>query len=152
MLSRCGWPTRGSYRYCRCATGCASVDHLIARIRGAWEGYTGVFDLVKVDTTLLDKIYDHDVGLMHSVEEFVTSLEKLAGMPPSADAIAKPPAAAAPPVGAGSSATDNPVPAAPPGEASLPSDPAAALPLLAAKLDVIQQGCDARADLLKGLG
>jgi len=68
----------------------ASVDHLIARIRGAWEGYTGVFDLVKVDQTLLDKVYDHDVGLMHAVEEFVTSMEKLAGMPPSADAIAKP--------------------------------------------------------------
>jgi hypothetical protein len=134
----------------------ASVDHLIARIRGAWEGYTGVFDLVKVDTTLLDKLYDHDVGLMHSVEEFVTLLEKLAGMPPSADAIAKPPAPAVP-VGAGSPATDNPVPQAalveaPPPEAPLPSDPAAALPLLAAKLDVIQQGCDARADLLKGLG
>jgi len=47
---------------------------------------------------------------------------------------------------------DNPVPEAPPAEASLPSDPAAALPLLAAKLDVIQQACDARADLLKGLG
>ena len=32
----------------------AKIDELIARIRGAWEGYTGVFDLVKVDQTLLD--------------------------------------------------------------------------------------------------
>ena len=82
----------------------AKIDELIARIRGAWEGYTGVFDLVKVDQALLDRVYDHDVGLMHAVEDFVASIERLAGIPPSADAIAKQQAAAAPTVGAARSA------------------------------------------------
>ena len=105
MPCRCGWPTPASWPLLpQCDRLRAKVDELIARIRGAWEGYTGVFDLVKVDQALLDRVYDHDVGLMHAVEEFVASIERLAGMPPSADAIAKQQAAAAPTVGAGRSA------------------------------------------------
>ena len=158
----------------------AKTDELIARIRGAWEGYTGVFDLVKVDQALLDQVYDHDVALMHAVDEFVAMTEHLAGMPPSADLIDKPQPAATP-IGASAAPADNPLPAsaapppvpaanapapdanAPAATASapaptvspvdnLPSDPEAAIPLLAAKLDAIQQSCDERAELLKGLG
>jgi hypothetical protein len=120
---------------------------LIARIRGAWEGYTGVFDLVKVDQALLDRVYDHDVGLMHAVEDFAESMDHVAGIPPSPETIAKQQAGVAPTVAAANPTTDNPNPAS-----ALPSDPEAALPLLAAKLDAIQQSCDQRADLLKGLG
>jgi hypothetical protein len=140
----------------------AKTDELIARIRGAWEGYTGVFDLVKVDQALLDQVYDHDVLLMHSVDEYVAMTEHLAGMPPSGDAIAKPPAAVAPPVAAAAPPADNPVPGSPPPSAApaedpvsaantMPSDPEAAIPILAAKLDTIQQNCDQRTELLKGL-
>jgi hypothetical protein len=125
----------------------AKVDELIARIRGAWEGYTSVFDLVKVDQALLDRVYDHDVALMHAVEEFVASIDRLAGIPPTPEAVAKQPSASAPTVGAAAPPTDNPQPAN-----SLPSEPEAAIPLLAAELDGIRQGCDQRADLLKGLG
>lgn len=125
----------------------AKVDEMIARIRGAWEGYTGVFDLVKVDQTLLDRVYDHDVGLMHGVEDFVASMNLLAGMAPSADAGAKPQAESSPTAAAGSQPADKP-----PAESPLPSDPASALPLLAAKLEAIQHGCDQRSDLIAGLG
>jgi hypothetical protein len=127
----------------------AKIDELIARIRGAWEGYTGVFDLVKVDQGLLDRVYDHDVGLMHAVEDFAAAAEQLAGMPPSAAAIAKP---QSPPKPATGSANTAAIANDPPSAVPLPSDPEAALPLLAAKLDAIQQGCDSRADLLRGLG
>lgn len=111
----------------------AKTDELIARIRGAWQGYTGVFDLVKVDQTLLDKVYDHDVALMHDVDEYVAMTEQLAGIPPSGDALAKPQAATPPPIAAA-------------------SDPETAIPALAAKLDAIQLSCDERGELLKGLG
>lgn len=169
----------------------AKTDELIARIRGAWEGYTGVFDLVKVDQTLLDRVYDHDVNLMHAVDEFVAMTEHLAGLPPSGDMLKPPatatataaataapasapnpaaatgatpsvaPAAVPPPLGA--SAASAPVPPAAnsvpptaqpdePPWAALPADPEAAIPILATKLDAIQQSCDQRAELLKGLG
>ena len=130
----------------------AKVDELIARIRGAWEGYTGVFDLVKVDQALLDRVYDHDVGLMHAVEEFVAAIDRLAGIPPTPEAIAKQQAAAALTVGASGPAADNPVPADSAAAVSLPRDPEAAIPLLAEKLAAIRHGCDQRADLLVGLG
>jgi hypothetical protein len=120
----------------------AQVDELIARIRGAWEGYTGVFDLVKVDQALLDRVYNHDVGLMHAVEEFATSLNRVAEIRPSLDGRTKPQAEASPVVGDEATQPDD----------QLPSNPTAAIPPLAAKLDAIRQGCDSRADLLKGLG
>jgi hypothetical protein len=133
----------------------AKTDELIARIRGAWEGYTGVFDLVKVDQALLDRVYDHDVALMHAVDEFVGMTEQLAGLPASGDALQKPSATAAP-VGAASAPPDNPTAtsqtAAPPPLSALPSDSEAAIPLLTAKLDEIYQKCDQRTELLKGLG
>ncbi len=139
----------------------AKTDELIARIRGAWEGYTGVFDLVKVDQALLDRVYDHDVALMHAVDEYVGMTERLAGLPPSGDALPKPSATAAP-IGAVLPQSDNPAsanvsPASPnaaaaPAATALPSDPEAAIPLLSAKLDEIHQSCNQRTELLKGLG
>ena len=154
MPCRCGWPTPASFRCCRNATGLrAKTDDLIARIRGAWEGYTGVFDLVKVDQALLDRVYDHDVGLMHAVEDFV-AIDGAAGREYRRArmrsrnrkrrgrrrlSLASP-------------ATDNPLPQAALVDAAAERSRSGALPLLAAKLDAIQQSCDQRADLLKGLG
>ena len=59
----------------------AQLDLVIAPIRGAWQGYSGVFDLVKVNTAVLDQIYEHDLAAMHAVEEFSTTLERVLGQP-----------------------------------------------------------------------
>lgn len=62
------------------------IDKLIGRIRGAMHGYSGVFDLVRVDETLLDLVYEHDVILMDRVENVALSVEKLKRSPGESDA------------------------------------------------------------------
>jgi hypothetical protein len=57
------------------------LDRLIARIRGAMQGYSGVFDLVQVNEELLDAVYDHDVALMDRVDELAQAVENLPGRP-----------------------------------------------------------------------
>ncbi len=57
------------------------LDKLIARIRGAMQGYSGFFDLVQVNEDLLDRVYDFDVNLMEQVELLAESVEKLPGEP-----------------------------------------------------------------------
>ncbi|GAB6165345.1 hypothetical protein JCM19992_13450 [Thermostilla marina] len=56
----------------------SQVDHLIARIRGAMQGYSGFFDLVRVDEALLDKLYDFDVRLIGVVDDLAGTIETLA--------------------------------------------------------------------------
>ncbi len=53
------------------------LDKLISRIRGAMQGYSGFFDLVRVREPLLDRVYEHDVGLMQQVDELGRALEEL---------------------------------------------------------------------------
>jgi hypothetical protein len=53
------------------------IDKLIGRIRGAMQGYSGVFDLVRVDEALLDRVYEHDVILMERVEHLSATVETL---------------------------------------------------------------------------
>jgi hypothetical protein len=53
------------------------IDKLIGRIRGAMQGYSGVFDLVRVDETLLDRVYEYDVILIERVENVAATVEKL---------------------------------------------------------------------------
>ena len=77
----------------------AKIDRLIARIRGAWQGYSGIFDLVRVDEGRLDRVYDHDVSLMQLVEEFLESIKRLSGLPASGPSQTT---AAAPAMAAGS--------------------------------------------------
>jgi hypothetical protein len=62
------------------------IDKLIARIRGAMQGYSGFFDLVQVDEDLLDSVYDHDVAVMDQVDALAQAVEKLPAEP---DEIAK---------------------------------------------------------------
>ncbi len=120
----------------------AKIDLVIARIRGGWQGYSGMFDLVKVDTTLLDQVYEHDVTALKTVEEFAATIARLVGAPaPAAPA----PVATGQPIAAPATA-----PAA--AAAPAPADPEAALPQLEGQLDALQQACDQRAELLKGLG
>ncbi|OHB78333.1 MAG: hypothetical protein A2V98_20525 [Planctomycetes bacterium RBG_16_64_12] len=53
------------------------LDKLIARIRGAMQGYSGFFDLVRVREDLLDRVYEHDLGLMQQVDALGRSMEEL---------------------------------------------------------------------------
>jgi hypothetical protein len=125
----------------------AKLDLTIARIRGAWQGYSGIFDLVRVDETRLDRVYEHDVALMQRVEEFSESLKRLAGLPASGPAAV----AATSTAGSGTpAAAANPAVPVAPNEAG-PPDPVAFLPRLNEQLDALALQCDQRADLLKGL-
>jgi len=65
----------------------AKMDKLIARIRGAMQGYSGMFDLVKVDVALLDQVYQHDLTLTEQCEQFHTTAAKLKNLPPDGDLI-----------------------------------------------------------------
>jgi len=62
------------------------LDKLIARIRGAMQGYSGFFDLVRVREDLLDRVYAHDVGLMQRVDALGQAIE---GLPDEPDRIAR---------------------------------------------------------------
>ncbi len=55
------------------------IDKLIGRIRGAMQGYSGLFDLVQVREDLLDRVYEHDIDLMDQVETLGEAVEKLPG-------------------------------------------------------------------------
>ncbi len=57
------------------------LDKLIARIRGAMQGYSGFFDLVRVREDLLDRLYEHDVGLMQRVDALGQAIEQLPEAP-----------------------------------------------------------------------
>ena len=59
----------------------ARLDKLIARIRGAMQGYSGFFDLVRVREDLLDRVYEHDVGLMQRVDGLGEAIEQLPDAP-----------------------------------------------------------------------
>ncbi len=53
------------------------LDRLLGRVRGAMQGYSGFFDLVRIDETLLEQVYRHDAALDEQVEGFVQSAERL---------------------------------------------------------------------------
>ena len=53
------------------------LDKLIGRIRGAMQGYSGVFDLVRVKVALLDQVYAYDVSLIQRVEALGTAVENI---------------------------------------------------------------------------
>ncbi len=57
------------------------LDRLIARIRGAMQGYSGFFDLVRIREDLLDRVYEHDVGLMQQVDALGRAIEQLPDEP-----------------------------------------------------------------------
>lgn len=54
------------------------LDQLIGRIRGAMRGYSGFFDLVRVDENVLDRVYAHDAGL---VEQTAGLRDEIAQLP-----------------------------------------------------------------------
>ena len=54
-----------------------NLDKVIARIRGAMQGYSGFFDLVDIDETVLERIYRFDASLMERVADVADRLEAL---------------------------------------------------------------------------
>ena len=65
------------------------LDRLIARIRGAMAGYSGFFDLVRVDERMLDRVYRHDLNLMRDVDDLGEAVENLARAEKPADCLAQ---------------------------------------------------------------
>ena len=53
------------------------LDRLLGRIRGAMQGYSGFFDLVRIDEPLLEDVYEHDASLDEQVDAFTQSAEQL---------------------------------------------------------------------------
>lgn len=88
------------------------LDKVIGRLRGAMRGYSGVFDLVRIDEGVLDRIYAHDLALADKIEEIVKRFE--AG-------------------------------------ARLATPTAASLSDMLEQFDEVDQACDKRDEVLKGL-
>lgn len=55
------------------------LDLLVGKIESAPAGYSGFFDFVKVDEAMLDRVYEHDINLVKSVESLAASIEQLSG-------------------------------------------------------------------------
>jgi hypothetical protein len=53
------------------------LDKFIWQLRSAMQGYTGFFDLVRVDEALLDRVYQHDMALMDEVQALAEAIEAL---------------------------------------------------------------------------
>jgi len=53
------------------------LDRLLGRIRGAMQGYSGFFDLVRIDVPLLDEIYQYDAALNEQVEALAAAIARL---------------------------------------------------------------------------
>jgi len=55
------------------------LDRLLGRVRGAMQGYSGFFDLVQIDVSLLERVYEHDAALNEQVEAFANAAEQSPG-------------------------------------------------------------------------
>lgn len=53
------------------------LDKLLARIRGAMQGYSGFFDLVDVNEDVINQVYALDVSLMEQVGSLSDDIEGL---------------------------------------------------------------------------
>ena len=63
------------------------LDALINRLRSAVRGYSGFFDFVQVDVDLLDRVYEHDLALVQSVEKLAGAVEQTSGSADVSDTI-----------------------------------------------------------------
>jgi hypothetical protein len=54
-----------------------ALDRATGRIRGAMQGYSGVFDLVRIDERVLDRVYAHDLALIDEVDAIGSSARAL---------------------------------------------------------------------------
>ena len=63
------------------------LDALINRLRSAVRGYSGFFDFVQVNVDLLDRVYEHDLALVQSVEKLAAAIEQTSGSADVSDTI-----------------------------------------------------------------
>lgn len=63
------------------------LDALINRLRGAVRGYSGFFDFVQVNVDLLERVYEHDMGLVQSVEKLAAAIEQTSGSADVSDTV-----------------------------------------------------------------
>ena len=61
------------------------LDRVAARVRYAERGYSGFFDAVKVDETVLARVYQLDVSLLDGVEAVRTATEAARAAGPAAE-------------------------------------------------------------------
>jgi hypothetical protein len=54
------------------------LDLTQSRVQGAMRGYSGFFDFVRVDETVLDQVYQHDLSLIQLVQQVVSQVQQLA--------------------------------------------------------------------------
>lgn len=64
----------------------ALFDRVIQRIDKAPEGYSGFYDLVKVDEASLDAIYQMDLSLIEKANEVAKLVDELSAAQPGSDA------------------------------------------------------------------
>jgi hypothetical protein len=55
------------------------LDRLLGRIRGAMQGYSGFFDLVRIDVPQLDQVYEHDAAMTEQIDAFALAAGQLPG-------------------------------------------------------------------------
>jgi hypothetical protein len=60
-----------------------SLDRAIGRIRGAMQGYSGVFDLVQIDEEVLDRVYAHDLALIDDVDAISQAIDTIDATSPN---------------------------------------------------------------------
>jgi len=53
------------------------LDKFIWQLRSAMQGYSGFFDLVRVDEAVLDRVYELDVAVMDDVQTLAEAIEAL---------------------------------------------------------------------------
>jgi len=58
--------------------GASKLQLLIDRLRTAAYGYAGVFDALKVDEDILDRLYDFDYAMLDGVEDIAAPIDALA--------------------------------------------------------------------------
>lgn len=58
------------------------LDKIVNRLRGPLRGYSGVFDLVRIDGSTLDSLYASDLSLADQAEAMVRRLERGGRAPP----------------------------------------------------------------------
>lgn len=63
----------------------ARMDKVIWQIRSGMQGYSGFFDLVRLDEKLLDRIYEHDMAMIEKVEGLAEAVEALPDSPEQID-------------------------------------------------------------------
>ena len=63
----------------------ALFDRVIQRIDKAPEGYSGFYDLVKIDEAALDKLYQMDLSLIEKANEAAKLVDELAAAQPGSD-------------------------------------------------------------------